>query len=73
MVLQKIVKNKIYRYNKERCSFSKGERRQFTFKNKKNGRHLCVGNIIRHNEFVVNILEGAISGKRLWEDLEYNT
>ena len=30
---------------------------------------------MRHNEFVVNILEGAIFGKkkRPWEDLDYNT
>jgi hypothetical protein len=25
---------------------------------------LSIGHIIKHNEFVVNILEGAISGKR---------
>jgi len=30
---------------------------------KKNGRHLWIGHIIRHNEFVVNIFEGATSGK----------
>jgi hypothetical protein len=30
---------------------------------KKNRHHLWKGHIIRHNEFVVNILEGAISGK----------
>ena len=29
-----------------------------------NRRHLWIGHIIRHNEFVVNILEGAISGKK---------
>jgi hypothetical protein len=27
-----------------------------------NRRHLWIGHIIRHNEFVANILEGAISG-----------
>jgi hypothetical protein len=31
----------------------------------KNTRHLWVGHIIRHNEFVVNIFEGAISGKKI--------
>jgi hypothetical protein len=30
----------------------------------KNRRHSWVGHTIRHNEFVVNILEGAISGKK---------
>ena len=31
---------------------------------KKNRRHSWIGHTIRHNEFVVNILEGAISGKK---------
>jgi hypothetical protein len=30
----------------------------------KNRCHSMIGHIIRHNEFVVNILEGAISGKK---------
>ena len=30
----------------------------------KNRRHSWIGHTIRHNEFVVNILEGAISGKK---------
>jgi hypothetical protein len=30
----------------------------------KNRRHLWIGHIIRHNEFLVNILEGVISGKK---------
>jgi hypothetical protein len=42
---------------------SKGERRKITFKILKNRLHSRIGHIIRHNEFVVNILEGAISGK----------
>jgi hypothetical protein len=29
-----------------------------------NRRHSWIGHIIRHNEFVVNILEGAILGKK---------
>jgi hypothetical protein len=40
------------------------ERRKTTFKTLKNRRHLWIGHIIRYNEFVANILEGAISGKR---------
>jgi hypothetical protein len=39
----------------------------------KNRSHSWIGHIIRHNEFAVNILEGAISGKRQWEDIDYNT
>ena len=31
----------------------------------KNGRHSWIGHTIRHNKFVVNILEGAISGKKV--------
>ena len=31
----------------------------------KNRCHSWIGHIIRHNEFVVNITEGVISGKRL--------
>jgi hypothetical protein len=30
----------------------------------KNRRHSWIGHIIRHIEFVVNILEGVISGKK---------
>ena len=39
----------------------------------KNRHHSWIGYTIRHNKFVVNILEGAMSGKKLWEDLNYNT
>jgi len=53
---------------------SKSERRKITFKIKKNRRRSWIGHTVRHNEFVVNIPEGAISGKkRQWEDLDYNT
>ena len=44
--------------------FIKCERRKITFKNLKNRRHSWIGHTIRHNEFVVNILERAISGKK---------
>jgi hypothetical protein len=32
-----------------------------------------MGYTVRHNEFAVNILEGAISEKRLRENLDYIT
>ena len=40
-----------------------------------NRRHSWIEHTVRHNEFVVNIVEGAIFGgkKRPWEDLDYNT
>ena len=44
--------------------FSEGERRKINFKMLKNRRHSWVGYTVRHNEFVVNILEGAIFGKK---------
>jgi hypothetical protein len=37
---------------------------EITFKNlKKNRRHSWIGHTIRHKEFVVNVLKGAIFGK----------
>jgi len=48
--------------NDEVYQRAKGER--LFIKIFKNRRHLWIGDTIRHNEFVVNILEGAISGKR---------
>jgi hypothetical protein len=45
--------------------FSKGERRKIILKlKKKNISHSWIGHIIRHSKFAVNILEGAISGKK---------
>jgi hypothetical protein len=32
-----------------------------------------MGHTVRRNEFVVNVLEGAISGKRPWENLDCDT
>ena len=52
------------RQKSKRLSFSKGERRKITIKNLKNRRHSWIGHTIRHKEFVGNILEGAISGKK---------
>ena len=48
--------------NDEVCQKEKEER--LLLKILKNKRHSWIGHIIRHNEFVVNILEGAISGKK---------
>jgi len=39
----------------------------------KNRCHSWLGHIIRHNKFVANILEEAISRKKTQEDLNYNT
>ena len=41
----------------------KGRKKKGCFK-KKNRRHSSIGHTIRHNEFVVNVLEGAIFGKK---------
>jgi hypothetical protein len=43
--------------------FQRAKKETFLFKMLINRRCSCIGYIIRHNEFVVNILEGAISGK----------
>ena len=39
----------------------------------KNRRHSWRGHIIKHNEFVLSILEGAIPGNMPLEDLNYNS
>ena len=53
--------------------FSKDERRVISFKNLKIRRHSRIGHTVRHNEFVVNVLERAIFGKMPWEDLDCST
>jgi hypothetical protein len=53
--------------------FQRAKEERLLFKFFRNRRHLWIGHIVRHNEFVVNIFEGAISGKRQWEDLDYST
>jgi hypothetical protein len=60
----RITNDKVYRKEKEE---------KLLLKNFKNIRHLLIGHTVRHNEFVVNILEGAISDKRPWENLDYIT
>jgi len=57
--------------NDEVFQRAKGER--LLSKILKNRHHPLIGHTIRHNEFAVNILEGAISGKKAWEDLDFNT
>ena len=44
--------------------FQRMKDERLIFKILKNGRLSGVGHTIRHNEFVVKILEGAISGKK---------
>jgi hypothetical protein len=45
--------------------FFKGQKKKdYFFKSLKNRHPSWIGHIIRHNEYVVNILEGAISGKK---------
>jgi hypothetical protein len=43
--------------------FQRANEERLLLKILKNRRHSWAGHIIRHNEFAVNILEGAISGK----------
>jgi hypothetical protein len=51
----RITKDEVFQREKEKRLF---------LKILKNIRHSWRGHIIRHNEFVLNILEGAISGKK---------
>ena len=45
--------------------FFKGRKKKDNFKKfKKTRRHSWIGHTVRHNEFVVKILEGAIFGKK---------
>jgi len=44
--------------------FQRSKEERLLLKTLKNRRHSWIGHTIRHNEFVVNILEGAISGKK---------
>jgi len=61
----RITKGKVFQRAKEEILF---------LKILKSRRHSRIGHIIRHKEFVENILEGAISGeKRLWEELDCST
>jgi len=54
--------------------FQRAKKKDQFLKLKKNRRHSCIGHAVGHNEFVVNSIEGAISGEKgPWEDLDYNT
>ena len=44
--------------------FQRVKEERLLLKLKKKRRHSWIGHTMRHNEFVVNILEGAISGKK---------
>ena len=44
--------------------FQKVKEEKLFLKILRNRRYSWIGHIIRHNEFVANILEGAISGKK---------
>jgi len=44
--------------------FQRAKEERLLLKFKKNRRHSSIGHTIGHNEFVVNILEGAIFGKK---------
>ena len=44
--------------------FQRAKEERLLSKILKNRRHSLIGHTIKHNEFVVNILEGAISGKK---------
>jgi hypothetical protein len=44
--------------------FQRAREERLLLKILKNGRHLWIGHSVMHNEFVVNILEGEMSGKK---------
>ena len=44
--------------------FQRAKKERLLLKMLNNRSHSWIGHIIRYNEFVVNILEGAISGKK---------
>jgi len=55
--------------------FQRAKDERLLLKILKNRRHSWIRHTIRHNEFVVNVQEGAIeySEKRPSEDFDYNT
>jgi hypothetical protein len=54
--------------------FQRAKEERLLLKILKDRRHSWIMHIIRHNEFVVNVLEGTISvNKRPWVDFDCNT
>jgi hypothetical protein len=53
--------------------FQRAKEERLLLKLLKNRRHSWIWRTIKHNEFLVNILEEAVSGKKAVEDLDYNT
>jgi len=53
--------------------FQRAKEERLLLKILKNRCRSWIGHTIRHNKFVVNILEGAIFGKMPWEDLDCST
>jgi len=44
--------------------YQRAKEKRLILKMLQNGRHSWIGHTVTHNEFVVNILEGTISGKK---------
>jgi hypothetical protein len=53
--------------------FKERNKKDYSYIFLKNIPHSWIGHIIRDYQFLVNILEGTISGKNAWEDLDCNT
>jgi len=64
MVVEKNVNNTMDRWNNKWEVSQRVKEERWLLKVKKNRRHSWIWHNVRHNEFVVNILEGAISGKK---------
>jgi hypothetical protein len=71
-VREKNVKNKMDDRITDDKVFQRAKDKILLLKILKNCHQLWIGHIIRHNVFVVNILEGALSGEKAVEDLHYN-
>jgi len=64
MELEKNVEIKWTERIKNDVVFQRAKEKMLLLRILKNRRHSWIGHTIRHNEFVVNILEGAISRKK---------